>query len=49
MKWLILGEIAVMLFLIIGVDYLPIVICWLPFIIYNYLYLRRIVEGIDWE
>ena len=49
MKKLLIGELLVMLFVVIGVDYVPWVIAWLPFIIYNILYLRRIVECIPWE
>lgn len=49
MKKLIFGEIIVILFLIIGVDYLPWSICWIPFIVYNCLYIRRIAEYIPWE
>lgn len=49
MKKLIVGEIIVTLFLIIGVDYLPWAICWLPFLIYNCLYVNKIVEHIRWK
>ncbi len=48
MKKLLLGELLVMLFVVIGVDYFGWFISWLPFIIYNILYLRRIVELIPW-
>lgn len=49
MKKLIIGEIFVILFLVVGVDYLPLNICWITFIVYNYLYLGRIVRYIDGE
>lgn len=49
MKWLIIGEIAVILFLVIGVDYMPYIIAWLPFILYNYKYLGKIARMIPWE
>lgn len=49
LKMYILGELIVMLFLIIGVDYLPHVICWIPFVWYNYCYLGKIVKAIDWD
>lgn len=49
MKKLLIGELLVMLFVVIGVDHFGWVIAWLPFIIYNILYLRRIVELIPWE
>lgn len=49
MKKLLIGELLVILFVVIGVDHFCWVIAWLPFIIYNILYLRRIVELIPWE
>lgn len=45
----ILGEIIVIIFLVIAVDHLPYILAWLPFIIYNILYLRKIVMLIDWD
>lgn len=40
----IIGEIAVVLFLVIGVDYLPHIIAWLPCIIYNYFFINKFVD-----
>lgn len=36
-------------FIRIAVDYLPYILAWLPFVIYNILYLRKIVMLIDWD
>lgn len=49
MKKYLIGEIIVILFLVIGVDYLPLIIAWLPFIIYNILFLRKLESFIPWE
>lgn len=46
MKYIIF-ELPVILFLVIGVDYLPLFICWIPFIIYNYLYIGKIADYIE--
>lgn len=44
---LIIGELAVILFLIVSVDYIIWIYAWLPFIIYNILFIRKIAE-IPW-
>lgn len=49
MKKLLIGELLVILFVVIGIDYVPRLVAWLPFLIYNFLYLRRMVELIPWK
>lgn len=44
MKKYIVGEIAVILFVVVGVDYFSWVICWIPFLVYNFLFLGRIAR-----
>lgn len=50
-KWLLIfGEIVVMIWLIVSVDYIGYLWAWLPFILYNALFINDIAEmfPIEW-
>lgn len=49
MKKILFGEFIMILLLVIGVDHLPLFICWLPLIIYNIIYMKEIVKTIPWN
>ena len=47
--YLIIGELLVILFLVIGVDYFSYMVSWLPVIIYNALFIKKIINIIPWS